>query len=78
MSEQYYWVEMQKGDTFTKGYVEERAAKLGAQVELVADDNELWTVTRVSERPTPKELVRQHERAYKEFQGSTRGGGIDQ
>jgi hypothetical protein len=74
----YYWCTLKKGTTTTMGYIEERGAKLGTSVELIEDNSELWEVVCVSEQPVSKEYVRSLERKYKQFQGSTRGGGIDE
>ena len=75
--EKYYWCELSKGTTTTYGYVEERAAKLNAQVELVDYGTDLWKVVSVSNEPVTKEFVRSKEKLYKQFQGSLRGGTID-
>ena len=78
MADMYYWSQLRNGDKHTCGYIEERGAKVGSFVELVDTDGEFWEVTRVSQPGFTKEYVRGNEKNYKQFQKSTRGGGIDQ
>jgi hypothetical protein len=73
----YFWCSLRNGAKRTCGYIEERGAKLGARVEMVDLDGEFWTVTSVGASVT-KEYVRAHEKAFKDFQGSLKGGGINQ
>ena len=74
----YYWAQMRNGNKHTCGYIEERGAKVGAFVELLDLDGEMWEVTSVASDPVTKEYVRNNEKKYKAFQKSTRGGGIDE
>ena len=76
-SELYYWCNLQRENNHTSGYIEERGAKVGSKVELVDLDGEFWEVMSVSENSVTKDFVRNQERAFKQFQASTKGGGID-
>lgn len=61
----YRQCELVKGTTHTVGYIEERGAKLGAQVELESDDNALWTVTQVGDKRVAQSYLRFKEGANK-------------
>jgi hypothetical protein len=67
---------MGNGDKRTVGYIEERGAKVGKQVELVDVDGEFWDVLSVGYSMS-KEAFQRQNRTYKIFQISTKGGGID-
>lgn len=65
-----------KGNQFTVAYIPSVAAKVGYEVQLLSLDGEWWRVDEVGEKVSA-EFVKENERNYKEFQGSTKGGGID-
>lgn len=65
-----------KGNAETRAWIPSTAAKVGNRVQLVSLDNELWDVISTGETVS-KEFIKENERNYKEFQGSTNGGGID-
>ena len=73
----YHWCQLANGDKRTCGYIEARGATVGARVELVDLDGDLWEVLSVGEG-VPKDQVRANEKRFKAFQESLRGGGIDQ
>ena len=73
----YHWCNLASGDKRTCGYIEARGARVGAIVELVDYEGELWEVLSV-ETGVPKEQVRKNAKRFKAFQDSLRGGGIDQ
>jgi hypothetical protein len=62
----------------TVAYIQSWAAVVGNRVQLLSLDGEFWEVTEVSKEAVSHDFIRENERNYKEFQGSTRGGGIDQ
>lgn len=66
-------VSLERGTERTVSFIETWAAKKGNRVELIGMGEELWDVVAVG-ATTDKDM----SRMYKEFQGSTRGGGIDQ
>lgn len=78
MTQMYYWCQLRRGNRYTCGYIEERGASIGNKVELVDLDGKFWEVTSVGQPGVTKEFVRKSERGYKDFQGSTRGDGIDE
>jgi len=65
----YRWCLLRNGNTHTKGYIEERGAKLGAKVELLDSDTEgLWEVITVSDsRITREELNKQQKKSRESF-----------
>lgn len=63
------------GNRHTHGYIPSWAAKVGNEVELV-DLGGFWRIDEVGEKVSA-DFVKDNERNYKEFQGSTKGGGID-
>jgi len=65
-----------KGNSNTIAYIPSWAAKVGNNVQLITLDNEFWRVDEVGEKVSA-EFVKENERNYKEFQASTKGGGID-
>lgn len=72
----YHWCNLANGDKRTCGYIEARGAKVGARVELVDLDGEMWQVLSVGDG-VPQAQVRENERRFKAFQSSLGGGGID-
>lgn len=64
------------GKRFTVAYIPSWCAKVGIKIQLVTLDNDFWRVDEVGEKVTA-DFVKENERNYKEFQGSTKGGGID-
>ncbi len=72
----YAQCELSRGTFKTTGFIPEWAAKIGNMVELPDFDGDFWRVDSVGV-VLPKGQLRIQERAFKEFQGSTRGGGID-
>jgi hypothetical protein len=66
------------GDRHTIAWIPEHAAKVGNQVQLLSLDGDFWEVAGVGSVRKPKEEVKEDERAYKDFQESLKGGGIDQ
>ncbi|MEM0987734.1 MAG: hypothetical protein AAGK00_02560 [Pseudomonadota bacterium] len=75
--ETFHWCQLANGDKRTAGYIEARGAKVGAQVEMIDLDGELWDVLSVGEAVS-KDFVRKNEKRFKGFQESLRGGGIDE
>ena len=73
----YHWCQLANGDKRTCGYIEARGATVGACVELVDLDGDLWEVLSVGDG-VPKDQIRANEKRFKAFQESLRGGGIDQ
>lgn len=71
----FYWCFLKNGDKETCGYIEERGAKVGYKVELVEMDGEFWEVISVNPNPVSRDIAL--GRNYKDFQHSTKGGGID-
>lgn len=74
----YYWCFLRNGDRETCGFIPARGARVGALVEMVDLDGEMWEVTSRGEGVS-REYVRDQERRFKDFQGSLlkSGGGID-
>jgi hypothetical protein len=62
----------------TIGWIPEWAAVAGNKVQLLSLDGQFWTITFAGEHRVRKDEIKESERAYKEFQGSLNGGGIDQ
>ena len=77
MTEMFHWCQLANGDKHTAGYIEARGAKIGAQVEMIDLDGQLWDVLSVGEA-IPSEIVRKNERRFKAFQASLGGNGINQ
>lgn len=75
--EMFHWCQLANGDKRTAGYIEARGAIVGAQVEMIDLDGELWDVLTVGDA-VPKDHVRKNEKRFRAFQDSLRGGGIDQ
>ncbi|MEM9139979.1 MAG: hypothetical protein AAGB15_09100 [Pseudomonadota bacterium] len=73
--EMFHWCNLANGSKRTCGYIEARGAIVGAKVELVDLDGELWEVLSVGEG-VPKDQVRKNEMKFKAFQDSLKGGGI--
>ena len=57
--EMFHWCQLANGSKRTCGYIEARGAKVGARVEMVDLDGELWEVLTVGEA-VPKEAVRKN------------------
>lgn len=72
----YKQCRFKKGNYETIGYIPSWAAKVGNRVQLLSLDKQFWQVTECGQN-VPAEFVKDNERNYKEFQGSTKGGGID-
>lgn len=60
----------------TIAYIPSWAAVVGNKVQLLTLDGEFWEVVEAGNEVSA-DFVKENERNYKEFQGSTRGGGID-
>lgn len=43
----YYQCRMRRGDAETVGWIEERAARLGAEIQLLSGDGQFWRVVEV-------------------------------
>ncbi len=68
-----------QGDSRTTAWIPAWAAKSGNSVQLKTHDNpeSFWWIESVGDMELDESAIRSQERNYKEFQGSTRGGGID-
>ncbi len=77
MVDKFAQCKMINGDAVTTGFIPLWAAKVGNTVELPELDGENWLITSVG-TVVSQEQMRSKERAFKDFQGSTRGGGIDE
>lgn len=60
----------------TIAYIPAWAAVVGNKVQLLTLDGEFWEVVEAGS-VVPADFVKKNERNYKQFQGSTNGGGID-
>lgn len=67
------------GVALTTAWIPSWAAQVGNQVQLKdsEDPNIFWHILHVSSAEREEEEVKAQERMYKQFQHSTRGGGID-
>lgn len=74
MSEYMYQCRLTREDTTTVAYIDQKAARVGARVELKGEEG-LWTVVSIGDCKEA-EWVRANENRFKEFQGSLKGGGI--
>jgi hypothetical protein len=50
----YRQCSLSRGTGRMVGYIEERGAKVGAEVEILADDKALWTVDSVADKRIPQ------------------------
>lgn len=74
MSELLYQAELSQGTTRTRGYIPERAAKVGAMIEIKeAGFDGLWRVDSVADRASPKEVVKRYEEMSRNAFGSIDG-----
>lgn len=76
-NEFYKQCRFKKGSFETVAWIPAWAAVVGNQVELLSLDGEFWTVTEASKESVSADFIKENERNYKEFQHSTKGGGID-
>ena len=76
MMDEYAQAELRQGTLVTTGWIPASAAKRGCRVTLLDMPAGWWTVTAVYGLRTEADM-KEHERDYKAFQVSTRGGGID-
>jgi hypothetical protein len=53
-----YQCELYRNGMKTIGWIPERGAKIGAKIELKADDNNLWTVLQVFNHAMTEEQLR--------------------
>lgn len=65
-----------KNNSQTVAFIPTHAAVPGKRVELLSADGEFWTVQSAGVT-LDYDKVNQMSRGYKQFQGSTKGGGID-
>lgn len=72
----YRQCRLSKGSSKTIAYIPSWAAKIGNEVQLLSLDKEFWIVDEAGQEVSA-DFVKENERNYKEFQGSTDGGGID-
>lgn len=71
MTKVYYQCDLSQGSTRTHGYLEERAAIPGAQVEIKEPGfSGLWTVDAVSDRGITEEKLRADQRMNRNAFGS--------
>lgn len=79
MEVKYRQCTLSLGKAVRTGWIPSWAAEPANLVQLKdTDDPEaFWTVLTVGSTERNESQVRVDERGYKEFQGSTRGGGID-
>lgn len=68
------------GNRRTIAWMPAHAAIAGNSVQLKdsSDPEEFWEILSVGEIELSEEAVRRQARNYREFQGSTKGGGIDE
>lgn len=72
--ENLYQCELSQGTTRTHGYIPERAAKVGAMVEIKeAGFDGLWRVDSVSDKASPKDVVKRYEELNRNSFGSIHG-----
>lgn len=57
----YFQCRMQRDGSETVGWIEERGAKVGAEVELKTADEEFWRVTQVYLPGLPEEKLREKQ-----------------
>lgn len=69
-----YQCDLSQGTTRTRGYIPERAAKVGAMVEIKDKGFDgLWRVDSVSDKASPKEVVKRYEEMSRNAFGSIHG-----
>lgn len=63
----------------TSAWIPTWAARIGNEVQLKdsEDPNIFWSLIAVGCNELDEATIRSQERNYREFQGSTKGGGID-
>jgi hypothetical protein len=61
-SDSFYQCELRRGDERTIGWVETRAAKCNARVEIKGDGGGLWTVAAVYQPPQSHAWLREKQR----------------
>lgn len=66
-------VSLKRGTSHMVTFIESWAAKVGNQVEILDTGKEMWDIIGVGSTTNVD-----RSRDFKQFQGSTRGGGIDQ
>ena len=76
MMDEYAQAELRQGTLVTTGWIPASTAKRGYRVTLLDMPGGWWTITVVYGVRAAAD-IKEHERDYKAFQGSTRGGGID-
>lgn len=52
---------LERDDESTTGWIEERAAKVGASVEVKEYDNEFWTVRKVYQPPMDQAMLQRKQ-----------------
>lgn len=57
----YRQCKLRRGSSFTTGWIEERGAKVGCTVQLLALD-QFWEVLEVFGPAIPEKLLREHQR----------------
>jgi hypothetical protein len=57
---QYFQCLLRRGQSETTGWLEKRAAKAGAEIELLPS-RELWTVAKVYEHGLPADVLKEHQ-----------------
>lgn len=66
MAETFYRMcTLARGHSLTTGWIEERGARVGAEVELMSDNGNLWTVEQVSDKRLPQSQLRFMQAANK-------------
>ena len=74
MTEKLYQCDLSQGTARTQGYIPERAAKVGAMVEIKTDGfSGLWRVDNVADKASPKEVVKRYEEMSRNAFGSIEG-----
>lgn len=77
-AEKYKQCNLRKGTSCMVSWIPVRAAKVGNIVDVFdAGKRAKWFVEAVGNVAMSKEAVDKQERVFKQFQGSTKGGGID-
>ena len=58
----YRQCDMSNGTGRMTGYIEERGAVVGKQVEIIADNSNRWEVTQVGDHRYPESFIRERHK----------------
>ena len=73
--EMYRQCRMRRGEAVTTGWIPERGAKVGAEVELLTGDGEFWKVEAVFDPPLTESALRAKQTADRNSLPSIAGKG---